>query len=125
MKTKDILIYFIAFVFISTSIHRFIYKEQRLNESNNYLNLPKYSDILIILFELIIGVLLLINIKYKIIVLKILLVAIIIFSIIIFVNNKEDIMNTYNEVWTFEPKFTNFILHITYIIIILSIIYGQ
>ena len=58
MKNKNILIYFIAFIFISTSIHRFIYKEKRIIETDYYLKLPKYSDILIILFEFIIGILL-------------------------------------------------------------------
>jgi uncharacterized membrane protein YphA (DoxX/SURF4 family) len=123
MYIKDILTYYLGLVFIFASIHRMIYKKQRLEESNIVLKLPIYSDILIIIFEFTIGVLLLINFKYKIEVLKLLLLFLIIGSILIAVYNKDKLLNTYHEVWTYQPTFMSFVLHFAYIVIIFAIIF--
>lgn len=102
-----------------------IYKKQRLEESNVVLKLPKYFDILIIIFEFTIGVLLLINFKYKIETLKLLLLFLIIGSILIAVYNKDKLLDTYHEVWTYQPTFMSFVLHLAYIVIIFAIIFGK
>jgi hypothetical protein len=57
--------------------------------------------------------------------LKILLILLIIFTITISIFNYNDIIKTYSDVWTFQPNFTSIILHFTYIIIIISIVYGS
>jgi uncharacterized membrane protein YphA (DoxX/SURF4 family) len=124
MNIKNILTYFIGLVFIGAASHRIIYKKQRIEESETVFRLPKYFDIIIIIFEFIIGVLLLINFKYKIELLKITLIFIIFASILIVIHNKNKLLNTYNEVFTYQPTFMSFTLHVTYIIIIFSIIYG-
>lgn len=124
MNIKDILIYFIGLVFIFASSHRIIYKKQRIEESEEVFRLPKYFDIIIIIFEFIIGILLLINFKYKIELLKITLIFLILASILILIHNKNKLLNTYNEVFTYQPTFMSFTLHLTYIIIIFSIIFG-
>ena len=125
MYIKDILTYYLGLVFIFASIHRMIYKKQRLEESNVVLKLPKYFDILIIIFEFTIGVLLLINFKYKIETLKLLLLFLIIGSILIAVYNKDKLLDTYHEVWTYQPTFMSFVLHLAYIVIIFAIIFGK
>jgi hypothetical protein len=124
MNIKDILTYFIGFVFIGASTHRIIYKEQRIYEAEKVFRLPKYSDIIIIIFEFIIGILLLVNFKYKIELLKIILLFVILASILQVIYNKDKLLSTYNEVFTFQPTFMSFVLHLTYIIIIYSIIFG-
>jgi uncharacterized membrane protein YphA (DoxX/SURF4 family) len=124
MNIKDILTYFIGLVFIGAASHRIIYKKQRIEESEKVFKLPKYFDIIIIIFEFIIGILLLINFKYKIELLKITLIFIIFASILIVIYNKNKLLNTYNEVFTYQPTFMSFTLHVTYIIIIFSIIFG-
>jgi uncharacterized membrane protein YphA (DoxX/SURF4 family) len=124
MNIKDILTYFIGLVFIGAASHRIIYKKQRIEESEKVFKLPKYFDIIIIIFEFIIGILLLINFKYKIELLKITLIFIIFASILIVIHNKNKLLNTYNEVFTYQPTFMSFTLHVTYIIIIFSIIFG-
>jgi uncharacterized membrane protein YphA (DoxX/SURF4 family) len=124
MNIKDILTYFIGLVFIGAASHRIIYKKQRIEESEKVFKLPKYFDIIIIIFEFIIGILLLINFKYKIKLLKITLIFIIFASILIVIYNKNKLLNTYNEVFTYQPTFMSFTLHVTYIIIIFSIIFG-
>jgi uncharacterized membrane protein YphA (DoxX/SURF4 family) len=124
MNIKDILTYFIGLVFIGAASHRIIYKKQRIEESETVFRLPKYFDIIIIIFEFIIGILLLINFKYKIELLKITLIFIIFASILIVIHNKNKLLNTYNEVFTYQPTFMSFTLHVTYIIIIFSIIFG-
>lgn len=125
MYIKDILTYYLGLVFIFASIHRMIYKKQRLEESNVVLKLPKYFDILIIIFEFSIGVLLLINFKYKIEALKLLLLFLIIGSILIAIYNKDKLLDTYHEVWTYQPTFMSFVLHLAYIVIIFAIICGK
>ena len=124
MNIKDILTYFIGLVFIGAASHRIIYKKQRIEESEEIFRLPKYFDIIIIIFEFIIGILLLINFKYKIELLKITLIFIILASILLIIHNKNKLLNTYNEVFTYQPTFMSFCLHVTYIIIIFSIIFG-
>ena len=123
MNIKNILTYYLGLVFIFASIHRMVYKKQRLQESNEVLKLPKYFDILIIIFEFTIGVLLLINFKYKIEALKLLLLFLIIGSILIAVYNKDKLLDTYHEVWTYQPTFMSFVLHLAYIVIIFAIIF--
>ena len=125
MYIKDILTYYLGLVFIFASIHRMVYKKQRLEESNVVLKLPKYFDILIIIFEFTIGVLLIINFKYKIEALKLLLLFLIIGSILIAVYNKDKLLDTYHEVWTYQPTFMSFVLHLAYIVIIFAIIFGK
>jgi hypothetical protein len=54
----------VGLLFIVIAIHRVYFKKEREQEVIDF-GLPRYSDYLIILFELIIGILLLINVSYK------------------------------------------------------------
>lgn len=122
MKIKDILIYYLGFVFILASFHRIYLKSQREKEAYEVLKLPKYFDILIIIFEFIVGVLLISNFKYKSYLLFILVIFLIIFTIILIYHNLEKILNSYNEIFTYQPTSMSLILHITYIVIIVAIL---
>jgi len=118
LNLKDILIYYVGFVFIFTSINRIYLKSYREEEAYKVLKLPKYFDILIIIFEFTVGILLLINFKYKLHVLFISMIFLIIGTILIVIHNLDKILQTYNEIFTYQPTCISVVLHLTYIVII-------
>ena len=120
---KSIFIRFLGFVFIIIALHRVFLKKDRLQEIK-VLGLPNNFDILIMFFELIIGILLLLNVSYKYTVLKIFLVFFIIACIIIFYKNNKQIMSTYNQIWTFQPTAMCFAMHLYIIFIVTILIWG-
>jgi len=123
MKT-DILIYFLGIVFLSAGIHRIFYKSQREYESLKLLGLPIYSDYIILMIEIICGLILLFgNKKWVNLSLTILLIMSLIGCILLAVINKENIIKTYHELFTFKDTSMSFFLHITYMIIILFILF--
>ena len=119
---KDIFIRILGFVFIIVAFHRMFLKKDRERELIN-LGFPKYCDFLIILFELIIGILLLLNVSYKKNVLKLFLLFFIVGCIIIFFRNSKKIIRTYNEIWTFQPNAMSFAMHLYIILIVLMMLY--
>lgn len=119
---KDIFTRFLGFVFILVAFHRMYFKNEREKELI-VLGLPQYSDYFILLFELIIGTLLLLNVSFKDIVLKIFLLFFIIGCIIIFIRNYKLILSTYKDIWTFQPTAMSFAMHLYIIIIVLMLIY--
>ena len=125
MKIKDILIYYLGLVFIFASFHRIYLKRQREKEAYEVFKLPKYFDILIIIFEFIVGVLLISNFKYKSYILLILIIFLIIWTIILIYHNTEKLLNSYSEIFTYQPTSMSFILHLTYIVIIVAILFEE
>jgi uncharacterized membrane protein YphA (DoxX/SURF4 family) len=123
LSLKDILIYYLGLVFIFASIHRIYLKSQREEEAYEVLKLPKYSDIFIIIFEFTVGVLLLTNFKYKLHALFLLMVFLIIGSILIIIHNMDKLLETYHEIWTYQPTSMSFVLHLAYIVIIAAILW--
>lgn len=121
MDNKNILIYYIGIVIILAATHRIFLIENRKKELY-HMNLPSFTDIFIIVFELICGTLLLINFKYKKNILFIVLIFMIIGSILILINNFNQLLQTYNEIFTYQPNSLSFLLHMTFIIIIISIL---
>lgn len=119
---KDIFIRILGFVFIVVAFHRILLKKDREKELIVF-GLPKYSDFLIILFELIIGILLLLDVSYKKNVLKLFLLFFVVGCIIIFLRNQKQILSTYNEIWTFQPTSMSFAMHLYIILIVLMLIY--
>lgn len=119
---KDIFTRILGFVFILIAFHRMGLKKDREKELIVF-GLPKYSDFLIILFELIIGILLLLNVSYKKKVLKLFLLFFIVGCIIIFFRNQKKIIRTYNEIWTFQPTAMSFAMHLYIIMIVLMLLY--
>lgn len=123
LNLKDILIYYLGLVFILASIHRIYLKSQREEEANQVLKLPKYFDILIIIFEFTVGVLLLTNFKYKLYALFLLMIFLIVGSILIIVYNMDKLLETYHEIWTYQPTSMSFVLHLAYIVMIGAILW--
>jgi len=123
LTLKDILIYYLGLVFILASIHRIYLKSQRKEEATQVLKLPKYFDILIIIFEFTVGVLLLTNFKYKLHALFLLMIFLIVGSILIIVHNMDKLLETYHEIWTYQPTSMSFVLHLAYIVIISAILW--
>ena len=120
---EKIGMYYLGIVFIIASIHRFMLKKDRTEELTRF-HLPKYVDILIYIFEFIIGAILLSNVPFciKRIVLAILLIFLVFgCGLMVFYHYKE-LMKTYFDVFTFQPTSMSFFMHIAYIVIILSII---
>ena len=113
---------FLGFLFIVVAFHRFMYKKDREKERNVF-GLPRHSDIFIMLFELIIGILLLLNVSYKKLILEIFLAFFIIGCIIIFIKNSKKIMSTYHEIWTFHPTAMCFSMHLYIIFIVLILLF--
>jgi uncharacterized membrane protein YphA (DoxX/SURF4 family) len=120
---KELLTYYLGLVFILASIHRIYLKSQREEEAYEILKLPPFSDIAIIIFEFTVGVLLLTNFKYKLYALLMLLIFLIIGSILIMINNMDILLDTYKEIWTYQPTSMSFVLHLAYIVMIIAILY--
>ena len=114
---------YFGIIFIVASLHRIYFKNKRLEEMKN-LNLPKYFDILIIIFELSIGLLLLIsnNIEFKIKLYKLLFCFIMLGTILIIFYNCDKLISTYNTLWTYEPNCLSFVYHLVYLLVIYYII---
>jgi uncharacterized membrane protein YphA (DoxX/SURF4 family) len=119
---NDIFAQLIGLIYIAASIHRVYLKKEREQELI-VSGLPRYSDYLIILFELIVGILLLINVSYKKNILKLFLLFIIIACIVIFFRNYKKILESYNEIWTFQPTAMSFSMHLYIIFIVLLLLY--
>jgi uncharacterized membrane protein YphA (DoxX/SURF4 family) len=121
-NTKDILIFYLGLVFIGASVHRiWLYNDRQIEMKN--LNLPPFSDIFIISFEFIVGIMLLINHKYKFHALFLLMIFLIIGSLLIIIFNMDKLLETYTEIWTYQPTSMSFVLHLAYIVIIGAILW--
>jgi small-conductance mechanosensitive channel len=118
----DIFIRVLGLIFVLVALHRIILKKDRKKELIVF-GLPKYSDYLIILIELVIGILLLLNVSYKYYVLTLFLLFFIIGCIIIFIRNYKKIMNGYKDIWTFQPTAMSFAMHLYIIFIVLILLF--
>lgn len=119
---NEIFIRILGLVFIIVALHRIVLKKEREQELIVF-GLPKYSDFLIILLELIIGILLLLNVSYKKNVLKAFLLFFIVGCIIIFFRNYKKIIDSYKEIWTFQSTAMSFSMHLYIILIVLMLLY--
>jgi hypothetical protein len=113
----------VGFVFVLVAIHRMFLPADREKE-RRVLGLPKYSDYAIILFELIIGLLLLSNVSFKKKVLQVFLLFFVVACILTFLRNRRALLSTYHEIWTFQPTAMSFAMHL-YIILIVSMLILQ
>ena len=119
---KDIYVRILGVIFIIIALHRMVLKKEREQELLVF-GLPKYSDYLIILCELIIGILLLSNIFNIKKVLQFFLLFLVCACIIIFFRNYKKILSTYNDIWTFQPTAMSLALHFYIILIVLMLLY--
>jgi len=118
---KDIYVKILGIIFILIALHRMVLKKEREQELLVF-GLPKYSDYLIILCELIIGILLLSNIFNIKKVLQFFLLFLVSACIIIFFRNYKKILSTYTDIWTFQPTAMSLALHFYIILIVLILL---
>ncbi len=114
---------FIGLLMLIVGIVRiFLTKQQKQKELKD-MNLPTYFDNLIILFEIIIGIMiLLLNNTNTYYLYLILLMFMIVATILVIKNNYNEIKKDYWHLFTYQPTSFSVFLHITYIIIILSLL---
>lgn len=114
----DYLEKYLGLVFLLAGGHRVFLDDQRINERDNVFGLPMHCDLLIIAVELFVGTILLFDLKYKYETLIILFLFLTVGTIIITLNNFNNIVNTYLDVFTYQPTFTSVVLHLAYIVMI-------
>ena len=115
---NDFLIKYLGLIFVSAGIARYFLYDDRKKELNN-MNLSNGFDYIII--ELIIGFTLFFNITDRLTTLLIFLIFLSIGTILILFNNFNNIISEINTVFTFQPTAMCFVLHFTYIIMIIGI----
>ena len=120
---KNIIIIFLGIILFITGLHRIFIKKEREYEAYNVFYLPKYSDIIIIIFEIIIGLGLLINNNYKKYFLILLLIFMIFACCLIVYHHRQKIIDTYVDAFTFKPTFIHLTLHSIYVLIIIIALY--
>lgn len=115
------LIKYLGVIFIITSFIRTCFYENRQNELSA-MNLPKYFDILIILFEFITGLILTFDLFDKKKTLILLMIFIIVGTILIIANNFNKLMNEKYQTFFYNPSIESVTFHFTYLIMIIGII---
>lgn len=119
---SSILVRYLGIVFILAALHRIFLVEQRLHEQNHVLKFPRYTNIIIIFFELIIGIMCLFKLKYYKNALLFLMICLILFTLIIIFNNYDKIMENYFHIYTYQPTSMSVVLHVTYIVIMVAVL---
>ena len=124
---EKLLILFTGSVFLSAGTFRIFCKDMRLKELTSFgLGYIPNLDILIILYELMIGYILLFNIKkYINIALTSLIILLSIASLLILVNNIDDVKKTFFDLFTYQPNSMSMILHGTFLVIIVSLLLNR
>lgn len=115
---KLYFIYFLSIALFITGIHRLILKDDTLDERRRiFPELPFISIYLIPIFEILTSFL--IWTKYRNIVLYtwIISVLLIILSILCRKNERENVIKTYKDVFTFKSTTTSIVLHLFWILI--------
>ena len=110
----------LGFLFLSTALYRLTIESQRKEELKNF-GLPNGFDYFIIGLEFAIGYSLLFLPQYKNITLQVLLVFIICACTLMLIRNFDKIYYQIDSVFTFQPTAMCWILHFTYLIIIVSL----
>ncbi len=118
---RDFLIKILGILFLTTSVYRIGIKEQREEELKNF-GLLENFDYLIIIIEFLIGYSLLFLPKYEKITLQILFIFIICACVLILIRKLPKLLNEFDSVFTFQPTFMSWVLHLTYLIIVISLL---
>ena len=113
---------FIGLVFLFAGVHRIYYKDQRIHESEILFGLPRGSDILIMIFEILGGLAILLDSKWKRHIIIAFFIMVIVACILMMHNNSDKIIGSYNELFTFKDNSISLFLHITYIAIMAHIL---
>ncbi len=120
-KGQDFLIKVLGVLFLSTSLYRLTIEKQRKEELINF-GLPDGFDYGIIGLEFVAGYSLLFLPQYKKITLQILLIFILSACVIMLFKNFDKLYADKNSVFTFQPNSMCWVLHLTYLMIIISLV---
>lgn len=119
---KFIGLYYLGIVFILAATHRFFLKKDRTEEIERF-HLPKYFDIFVYSFEFAVGVILLFAPFFvKRIALILLLIFLVVGCVLMVVYHYKELMKTYSDVYTFQPTFMSYCMHLAYIVLILTLL---
>jgi uncharacterized membrane protein YphA (DoxX/SURF4 family) len=113
---------FIGLVFLLSGLHRIFLKNRREYEAYNLLRLPVFSDIIIIFIEVICGFIILFNLSQKYYALIIITIMSTIGTLLLIINNYDDIIKSYNDLFTLHKNSLSVCLHVTYIVILLYLL---
>ena len=113
---------FIGLVFLLSGLHRIFLKNRREYEAYNLLRLPVFSDIIIIFIEVICGFIILFNLSHKYYALIIITIMSTIGTLLLIINNYDDIIKSYNDLFTLHKNSLSVCLHVTYIVILLYLL---
>ncbi len=115
----NILEKFIGFVFLLAGLYRIKLKDRREYEAYKIFKLPKYSDYLIIIIEILCGIIILFDLSVKYYAILIITIIVSIGTILILFNNFDEIISTYYDLFTFNNNSLSVLIHLTYIIILI------
>lgn len=122
---NEILEKYIGLVFVLAGIHRVLLKSRREYEAYVLLKMPNGTDYLIIMIEIICGIIILFNLPKKREALIVVTLLASIGIIILLINNFDDILKTYDDLFTLHKNSLSVCLHLTYIIILIYLIYKK
>lgn len=113
--------YYLGFVFVFASVHRFLFKKERTEELER-LKLPKFFDIFIYSFEFVIGAVLLSGCPFfiKRIALGLLLAFLLVGCGLMVFYHYPSLIKTYKEIFTFQATSMSYCMHVAYIVLILT-----
>jgi uncharacterized membrane protein YphA (DoxX/SURF4 family) len=114
---------FLGIVVLSAGTFRALFFESALKEAE-MLGLPFWFSFFIIIFEIVCGILLIFNIKIK-LVLSLVAVFLTLAIIIALIGNAGQIIENAGELFVFDSTPTDIFLHITYLVIIFALIYDK
>lgn len=109
---------FIGLVFLLAGTHRIFLKERREYEAYTLLKLPKYSEYIIMIVEIIAGLVILFNLPGKHIALWSVAIGATIGTILLVVFNFSEIWETYYDLFTLNKSSLSVCVHLTYIVIL-------
>ena len=118
----NILEKFIGLVFLLAGLHRIIIKDRREYEAYTMLKLPKYSDYLIIIIEILCGVIILFDLSGKYYALLTVAIMASIGTFLLLINNFDEIIGTYFDLFTLNKNSLSVCIHLTYIIILIHLL---
>jgi hypothetical protein len=113
---------FIGLVFLLAGIHRIFLKDRREYEAYTLVKLPKYTDYLIILMEIVAGLIIIFNLPGKYYALLTVTIGATIGTGLLLFHNFDDILATYYDLFTLNKNSLSVCLHVTYIVILLYLL---
>ena len=122
-SNKNIISFSLGIVFLLAGVYR-IFNPQAGIEEFSKIGLPLFLLYAIILFELTIGMLLILGKKLK-LVSGIMIVGLVIFIPIVLFSNLSGVIKNIGELFVFDSTPTDIVLHITYLIMLVHVFLNQ